>query len=70
MKLQIMLSVQSFLLVGFHQKGLSVIHKVLHGQHDIDVNIDAPVISAFGVDKKDHLVVKQPLYVQPVQQFV
>jgi len=60
-----MLSVQSFLLVG-----LSVIYKDLHGQHDIDVNIDAPVISAFRADKKDHLVVKQPLYVQPVQRFV
>jgi len=65
-----MLSVQTFLLVGCLQKVLSVIYSVLHGQHDIDVNIDATVMPAFGVYKKDHLVVKQPLFVQPVQRFV
>ena len=40
------------------------------GQHDIDDNIDTPYISACGVFKKDHLFVKQQLFVQPVQRFV
>lgn len=56
------------LLVGCIHKVLSVIYNVL--QHDVDVNIDALVISASGVYKKVHLVVKQPLFVQPVQQIV